>query len=415
MNRNYFSKEIRNCQICDSSHLKSILFLGNIPPVNQMIEVNSTFPEQIYFPLELVRCKNCNHVQINRIVDTKVLFPESYPYLSGTTKILKTNFHNLFLESKKIIPLEKNDLIIDIGSNDGTLLENFKKAGFKVLGIEPTQASKQAKKNKIQTLVKYFNESTVETVLNKFQKPKLITATNVFAHIENPNKLVKLISKMMDKNSVFISESHYLCSLLSTLQYDTVYHEHLRYYHLGALKILFEKNDLEIFHAKKISTHGGSIRVYTARKDSYEKTEELKKLFKEESKMGMSKDKIYNSFKAKILRSKIKLLELLIGLKLKKKKIYGVGAPSRASTLINFVGIDADLVSCILEVKNSNKLNKYIPGTKIPVIDEKVILNDPPDYLLIFSWHIKKDLINVFRKKGFRGKFIIPLPKPKII
>ena len=220
---------------------------------------------------------------------------------------------------------------------------------------------------------------------------------------------------MMDKNSVFVSESHYLYSLLSTLQYDTVYHEHLRYYHLGALKILFEKNDLEIFHAKKISTHGGSIRVYTARKDSYEKTEELKKLFKEESKMGMSKDKIYNSFKAKILRSKIKLLELLIGLKLKKKKIYGVGAPSRASTLINFVGIDADLVSCILEVKNSNKLNKYIPGTKIPVIDEKVILNDPPDYLLIFSWHIKKDLINVFRKKGFRGKFIIPLPKPKII
>tara|TARA_E500000178_G_C17037537_1_gene764312 strand:- start:3997 stop:5244 length:1248 start_codon:yes stop_codon:yes gene_type:complete len=415
MNKNPLSKEIKNCQICNSSNLKSILFIGNLPPVNQMIDIKSTSPEQVYFPLELVRCKECSHVQINRLIESKILFPDSYPYLTGTTKILIKNFYKLFLEARKIIGLKANDLIIDIGSNDGTLLENFKNFGCKVLGIEPTQASIEAKKKNIKTLVSYFNESTVDSILKKFERPKIITATNVFAHMEDPNKLVKLIAKMMNRDSVFISESHYLCSLIKTLQYDTVYHEHLRYYHLGALRILFEKNNLEIFHAKKIPTHGGSIRVYAARKNSYQKTPDLKKILREESKIGISNDEIYNSFTKKVINSKIKLLQLLVNLKLRKKKIFGIGAPSRASTLINYVGIDEDLVSCILEVKHSNKLNKFIPGTKIPVIDENIIFDNPPDYLLIFSWHINKELINIFRRKGYRGKFIIPLPKPKVI
>ena len=197
MNRNPLSKEIKNCQICNSSNLKSILFIGNLPPVNQMIDIKSTSPEQVYFPLELVRCKECSHVQINRLIESKILFPDSYPYLTGTTKILIKNFYKLFLEARKITGLKANDLIIDIGSNDGTLLENFKNFGCKVLGIEPTQASIEAKKKNIKTLVSYFNESTVDSILKKFERPKIITATNVFAHMEDPNKLVKIIAKMI--------------------------------------------------------------------------------------------------------------------------------------------------------------------------------------------------------------------------
>lgn len=409
------SSKLEKCQICSNERLESIIFLGNIPPVNQMFEVGDENQEQTYFPLELVRCLNCSHVQINRIVNTKVLFPKSYPYLTGTTKILKDNFEDLFKEIKRYNLLKENDLIIDIGSNDGTLLESFKRQGFKVLGLEPSQAAQKAKEKKINTIQAYFNYKLVDKILKTHEKPKIITATNVFAHIENPNNLVKQVTRLMKKDSVFITESHYLCSLIKTLQYDTVYHEHLRYYHVGALKRLFEKHQLEIFHVKKIPTHGGSIRVYASRKNIYEKTDQLKKILLEEKKMNINSKKLYEVFKKKIISSKLKLIELLIKIKKKNRTIFGVGAPSRASTLINFTGIDENLVSCILEVSNSSKLNKYIPGTKIPIVNESTFLKKNPDYLILFSWHIKDELIKVFREKGFKGKFIIPLPNPTII
>lgn len=409
------SKQIKNCQICGDARLRSIIFLGNIPPVNQMLDIGKEHSDQTYFPLELVKCLSCKHVQINTIVNAEVLFPKTYPYLTGTTEILKKNFRDLYNETSKLVALKKNDLIIDVGSNDGTLLENFKNQGFSVLGIEPSQAAEKAKEKLINTIQTYFNDKTVEKILNSYKRPKIITATNVFAHIENPNKLVKQIAKLMNKESVFVSESHYLCSLIKTLQYDTVYHEHLRYYHVGSLKKLFERHNLEIFHVKKIPTHGGSIRVYVSKKGIYKKTNQLKKILLEEARMKINSNHLFDSFKKKIIRSKLKLIELLIEIKKKNKVIYGVGAPSRASTLINFTGIDENLVSCILEVSKSNKLNKYIPGTRIPVVNEDLYLKKNPDYLILFSWHIKDDLIKIFKKRGFKGKFILPLPFPKII
>ena len=304
--------------------------------------------------------------------------------------------------------------MVDIGSNDGTLLNCFKIHNINTLGVEPSQAGKIANKNGIETIIDYFNLNTVKKILKKPKKPKIVTATNVFAHIENPNFLISLIKKIMSKNTVFITESHYLLSLIKTLQYDTIYHEHLRYYHLNSLIKLFSLNDLEVFHAKKIPTHGGSIRVYASKKGSFEKTKNLKQILEQEKKSGMNKMMIYETFKKRVVDSKYKLLKLLIELKQKKKTIFAIGAPSRASTLINYTGIDRDLIEYILEVKGSNKINKYLPGTLIPVVDEKLIKNNPPDYLLILSWHIKDDLIKIFRKKGFKGRFIIPLPKPKI-
>ena len=410
----YQSKHINNCQICYSKNLESIIYLGNIPPVNQMIEIKKKFKGNTTFPLELCRCKDCEHVQINTIVHPEILFPFSYPYLSGTTNILKKNFYDLCEESLKLISIDKG-YVLDIGSNDGTLLENFKKKKIPVLGVEPSKASLVAKKKNIVTINDYFNESTVNLIKKKYGNPKIITAANVFAHIENPNRLVKLIYKIMKNDSVFISESHYLGSLIKTLQYDTIYHEHLRYYHLKALKKLFERNNLEIFHIKKIPTHGGSIRVYASKKKIYPIRTSVKIIENQEKKMGLSNARIFKEFKNKIIRTKFELLKLLIEIKRKKKVIYGVGAPSRASTLINFIGIDENFVDCILEIKGSSKIGKYVPGTKIPVLDEEIIFKKKPDYLLLFSWHIKKELIEIFKKKKFNGKFIIPLPKPKII
>jgi len=226
---------------------------------------------------------------------------------------------------------------------------------------------------------------------------------------------MKNILLLLKKDGVFISESHYLLPLIKKVQYDTIYHEHLRYYSLSSLKNIFKKFDLKIFYAKEISTHGGSIRVYACRKENFDYKENIniKKLLKNEKKnLNWRK---FQKFKKEVISSKFNLINMLNKIKKKNKIIYGVGAPSRASTLINYVGLSNETLDCICEIKNSHKIGYFLPGTNIPVVDEKIIFKKKPDYLLILSWHISSELILNLKKRGFKGKFIVPLPKPIVI
>ena len=279
-----FSKSITKCQISNSKNLESIIFLGFLPPVNTLRKIGTTLEEEISFPAELLYCKKSKLAQLGCIVDKNILFPYSYPYTSSTTKILRENFSDLYKETKKIINLKKNDLVIDIGSNDGNLLSNFKDH-HKVLGITPEKIGKLAIKKGIPTIIDYFNDKTVKKILKKNGKAKIITATNVFAHIDDINNIVKNILKTLDSNGIFISESHYLLPLIKTVQYDTIYHEHLRYYSVQSLNYLFKKHNLEIINTKEISTHGGSIRVYAARKGKYKVSKNVKLQLQKEKKI----------------------------------------------------------------------------------------------------------------------------------
>ena len=405
------SKTLNKCQICGIIDLKSILSLGYLPPVYKLRKINSSLCEDIFFPSELVFSPSSNLVQINTVVNKEILFPSEYPYTSSTTKILRENFKELYKDCKRIINISSKELVIDIGSNDGNLLNNFKNS-HRVLGITPEKIGNIAIRNGIPTLIKYFDKSTANLVLKKYGKAKIITATNVFAHIENVHKLMKNILKKLDKDGIFISESHYLVSLIKTIQYDTIYHEHLRYYSLKSLEYLFKKYNMEIIHAKKINTHGGSIRVYAARKEKFKINKNVKKILNFEK--NFLNWKTFNNFKKKVITSKLNLYSILKKLKEKNKKIYGIGAPSRATTLINYVGLDENIIDCVLEIEGSYKIGNYIPGKKIPILSEKKLYNDPPDFVILFSWHIASELKLNIKKKGFKGKFIIPLPYPRI-
>ncbi len=405
------SKTIDRCQISGLKDLKTILSLGYLPPVNKLKKIQSTLSEDVFFPAELLFSPSSSLVQLSTIVNKEILFPKEYPYTSSTTKILRENFKELYKDCKKIINISHDDLVIDIGSNDGNLLNNFKN-NHKVLGITPEKIGKIAIRRGIPTLIRYFDRPTTNLVIKKYGTAKVVTATNVFAHIENVKELMKNILKVLDKNGVFISESHYLVSLIQTNQYDTIYHEHLRYYSLKSLKYLLEKYGMEIIHAKKINTHGGSIRVYAARKNKFKIKESVKKILDFEKKF-LNWKTFYN-FRKKVVNSKINLYLILKRLKDKNKKIYGIGAPSRASTLINYVGLDENIIDCVLEIEGSYKIGNYIPGKKIPILSEKKLYNDPPDFVILFSWHIASELKKNLKKKGFKGKFIIPLPYPKI-
>lgn len=404
---------IDRCQVCDSSDLQDLLFVGYLPPVNGMPLVGTRPQEQPAYPAQLLRCRECQLVQLGCVVDPAVLFPPSYPYTSGSTRILRENFAELSSEIASLYPLRSSDLVIDIGSNDGTLLANFQAAGARVLGIEPTDAGKIAVARGINTMTAFFSHESAARAVKENGKAKLVTAANVFAHIENVHSIVDSIVSMLSDDGIFVSESHYLASLIDTVQYDTIYHEHLRYYSLTSLKNLLQMHGLRVVHAKKIPTHGGSIRVYATRDNNYPATDAVNRLLTSET--DTLSDERLTDFRDRVVDSKLGLHALLKQIKESRHRVYGIGAPSRASTLINYVGLDDGILECVLEISGSYKIGKYMPGTVIPVLDESRLFQDQPEYAMLLSWHIADELIPKLRARGFKGKFIVPLPVPRLV
>lgn len=400
---------IEECQICGNKELEPILFLGFLSPVDQMKKVTEKVEEQISYPGQILYCPVCHLVQIGLIIDAKIVFPPEYPYTSSTTKNIRDNFKELYDECKTIVDL-KDDLVIDIGSNDGNLLSNFTK--HRVLGITPEDVGRVAIEKGIPTVIDFFNKETVDKVKKEYGKAKVITATNVFAHIEDVNGIVELVIELLEDKGVFIVEVDYLLRIIEELQYDTMHHEHLMYYSLYSIKYLLEKHGLEVIHAKEIPTHGGSFRIYSSRKGKYKVRDSVKDMLENEK--GIDKEKLLE-FAKRVEISKLELYSLLLDIKKNNGRIYGIGAPGRAVTLINYVGIDDGIMDCAVEIKGSNKIGKYIPGTIIPVVEETKLFEDQPEYALMLSWHIGKEIAVKLREKGFKGKFIVPLPKPRIL
>jgi SAM-dependent methyltransferase len=409
------SRPIDHCQLCGGDGLESVLFLGFMPPVNTMVRVGQPAQEQPAYPLELFRCTKCTLVQIGLEVDAEVLFPESYPYRTGTTRVLRENFAELRVQAEETLDLEPDGLVVDIGSNDGTLLANFLAAGYPVLGIEPSEAGDVARANGIDTLQAYFDLHLARLVWGKYGAAQLVTAANVFAHITNIHDVVEGIVRLLSPRGVFISESHYVLDLVKTLQYDTIYHEHLRHYSLESLQALFEQHGLEIFDVARIGTHGGSIRVYAARHGERPVKPTVAERLTDERDFGLTDGSAFATFRKRVVQSKVELHKVLAPIKEREARIYGIGAPSRASTLINYTGLDDGLIDAVMEVPTSHKIDKYIPGTRIPVLSEARLFSDQPEFALLLSWHIADELIANLRAKGFRGRFIVPLPEPRVI
>jgi len=405
---------VERCQVCDSPDLESVLFLGYLPPVNQMRTVGERPHEQPAYPAELLRCRKCQLVQIGLIVDPAILFPPEYPYTSGTTRILRENFAELQREATPLLGLRGTELVVDIGSNDGTLLSNFHKAGHPVCGVEPTLMANLANERGIRSIMSFFGPAAAARVVGECGTADVVTATNVFAHIEGIHDIVASILTMLAADGVFISESHYLMSLIETLQYDTIYHEHLRHYSLESISYLLDMHGLEVIHAKRIPTHGGSIRVYAARKGTRPVQPSVQQVLNEERGAGALPARLAE-FKHRVAMSKLHLHALLSGLLAKGARVYGVGAPSRASTLINYVGLDRELLDCVVEIAGSYKVGKYMPGTLVPVIDEGRLFEDQPEFALLLSWHIADELIPKLKERGFKGQYIVPLPEPRIV
>jgi hypothetical protein len=404
---------IDSCQVCGSSLLRQVTFLGYLPPVNEMQSAGTVPHELPSYPVNLLYCRNCELVQLGLSIDPKVLFPPSYPYTSGTTRILRDNFAALYRESSEIASLRPEDLVVDVGSNDGTLLSNFANH-HRVLGIEPTDVGAIALRNGIPTIQRYFGKETALAVRSEHGSARLITAANCFAHIEDVHSVVEGILELLAEDGLFISENHYFIGVLDRLQYDTIYHEHLRYYSLRSIKYLLGMHGMEVVHATRIPTHGGSIRVYAARKGTRPVRDSVAEMIAAEPEGDAMIERL-TRFRNDVLLSKLRLMSILRDVKEAGGRICGISAPSRASTLICYTGLDDGTLDYVAEIKGSLKIGKYMPGTIIPVVEESRIFEDQPEYALILSWHIAEELMPKLREKGYRGRFIVPLPVPRIV
>lgn len=408
-------KIVEKCQVCGGDRLFNFLSLGHQPPSDSFLEKKQLNNEEVYYPLDVYFCEDCKLVQLGYVVNPEKLFYEGYSYNTRTSGELVVNFANLTEKLVNRFKLSVNDLAVDIGSNDGTLLEGFSKHGVKVLGIEPTGVAKLALEKNIPTLKKFFNKELVKEIIQQHGHARIITATNVFAHIDDINGIVEGIRELLTENGVFMSESHYLLDLIEKMEYDSIYHEHLRYYSLKPLMRLFETHGMEVFDAERISTHGGSLRVYACRRGAHPISDNVRKIIEIEEKSGLYSKEGFIKYKDAVSKSKFELTKILNKIKEEGHRIVGVGAPAKGNTLLNYCHINSDVLDYLAE-KSDLKKGLYSPGMHIEVVDEKLLFEEPqPHYALLLAWNLKDIIIPKLKEKGFRGKFIIPIPIPHII
>jgi len=405
---------VTRCQICQEGNLVPVLSLGHHPPAHSHLTRETLHQPETTYPLALCRCTACGLVQLDYIAPPEIVFYPDYPYQTGMTQMLIRNFQSLAAKLADSYNLKERDLVVDIGSNDGSLLRCFKDKGFNVVGIEPTNVAKIAIENGIPTLQEFFNEHTARAIRNEHGPAAVITATNVFAHIADVFEVMRGVDFLLSDDGVFVSESQYLVDILQKLEFDTIYHEHLRYYSLKPLIELFRMADFTVVDAERIEAAGGSIRVY-AMKGRRSASERVAALLAEEENAGIYKEETFREFARRVAIAKQELLELLLECKKKGGLIVGIGAPCRSNSLLNFVKIASDIVEYAAERSGSPKIGLFSPGAHIPIYDEERIFSDQPQYALILSWHIGDELMRIFRNKGFRGKFIMPLPRPRLL
>lgn len=410
------AKKINTCRFCKSKKLKEIINLGSQPSANAFLKKSDLNKKEHYFPLKVNYCQNCGQLQLSHIVSPDYLF-RNYVYFSSTSPVFVAHFKEYAKSVYKKFKLNKNSFVLDVGSNDGILLKPFKKLGTKILGVDPaTRIAKIATKDGIETLADYFDQKLAEKIAKKYGHADIITANNVFAHVPEIDEFVLAVKKLLKRDGVFIIEAPYLVDFLEKNLFDTIYHEHVSYLSVKPLTVLFKRFNMEVFDVEKVGSHGGSTRVFVKNSDSNLKVStSVKEFIDNEEKLGLRKVQTFIQFRKKIEKNKVQLNKILKKLKKENKKIVGYGAPAKGNTLLNYFKIGPEILNYIVD-DSKYKQGLFTPGTHIPVVSPAKLTSDKNDYFLILAWNFADPIIEKyswFKING--GKFIVPVPIPKIV
>lgn len=403
------------CRICSSMNLQPILSLGKLPLANALLRAEQLDQPEPVFPLDLVLCQACSLLQITETVPPEMLFRE-YAYFSSFSDTMLSHAKSLVEELTRTLNLSSNSLAVEVASNDGYLLQFFRQIGVPVLGIEPARnIAAVAEAKGIATLNEFFDDKLAASLSSQGRQADVVIGNNVLAHVAHLHEFVEGVRLLLKPEGVGVFESAYARDTIDKSEFDQIYHEHLCYYSLTALERLFDLHDLQVFDAKILPIHGGSVRVYVRLKSNTPPTARLLRLLEEERLWGIKEMAKYRAFAAKVESKRAALLALLRDLKGQGKRIAAYGAAAKGAILLNAFQIGVGLVDYVVD-RSTYKQGRYMPGCHLPIYAPEKLLTDQPDYVLMLSWNFKDEVLAqqaAYRQAG--GKFIVPVPEVEII
>jgi SAM-dependent methyltransferase len=401
------------CALCARPALSAVMSLAPTPPANEFIGEKDLGKPQEVIPLTLLLCASCGHLQLAEIVDPVRLFGH-YVYVSGTSPVFVKHFADYAASAIARFDLKPTSLVVEVGSNDGTLLRQFQAQGMgDVLGIDPAaEIARAASAAGVPTIEAFFTPQLADKLRAERGPADLITANNVFAHSADLAEFARGIKSLLSEQGVFVFEVSYLVDVVSKLLFDTIYHEHTSYHAVTPLVRFFEGLDLRLFDAERIDTHGGSIRCYVSRRSArHSDTHRLAGLLTLERQLGLFEAATYQGFKQRISERGQQLRARLEQIRGRGQRVVGFGAPAKLTTLMHEFGIDGQSVELILD-DSVWKQGRYTPGTHIPVVAASQLYERPSDWCVVFAWNFADSIVAKHgRYLTAGGHFLIPLPE----
>lgn len=406
------------CRICDNEIDEPFLSLGNSPLSNAYLSKDDLKRNEWYYPLDLYVCDTCYLVQLEEFEAPENIFSADYAYFSSYSESWLEHCRRYSESVVKRFGLDKRSFVIEIGSNDGYLLQYFKRSEIPILGIEPAAgAAEEAITKGVPTEITFFNTSYAKQKLQNGKQADLLIGNNVLAHNPNLHDFVEGFQIALKPYGVITMEFPHLLRLVEGNQFDTIYHEHFSYFSFRAALTLFDTHDLEVFDVEEIPTHGGSLRIYAKHKEDTSKprTQRIEKLLEKEATAGLFDLDTYYKFGENVKLTKRLLLQCLIHIKNSGKKIVGYGAPAKGNTLLNYCGIRTDFLDFTVD-RSPAKQDKFLPGTHIPINHPDAIKKEKPDYVLILPWNLKDEIVEqIGYIRDWGGKFILPIPSVEVL